>query len=388
MALRSALLAILLLFFLSNMGFGAPLFSWDLSFQAPESPILWGEVEALADDSLHMGVLDMEVVQRAHPLFESPRRMDEELHYFSRQLQEEKNSYALVELEVARQREEQEKKKEARLNRIQEEYEEQIEKKKGSFQERMKEQESLAWEEFEAELQEQKERLFQEAEKKVSSRFAGEEEEYEEYVENLLREYQPLILNLRLKLLVLNLLPEKKEALEEEVQRLEDTFQKKVTLRKEELEGLMEEYRSLVEGQAAAELADFERQRRQELEGVLRLKRRRMELELEDGVERLNRQLQLDLAYERERLVEEEEKRLQELEGVIRGEIRGRILFLEKEIERLEDIKASVYGEMEGEIQEIIAVLAQDQGLDLVLPRSLFHIDALDITSLVVEKLQ
>lgn len=382
---RRFVFTILLLLILSRSGTGFFLQPNELALPSPGAAPLYGELASLEDGALFIGVLDMAVIQQAHPLWESPLRMGEELHYFYRQLQEEEKSYELVELEVARQREELGKKKEARLARINEEYQAEVQKKQQALQEELKHLEEQAWREFEEDLQAERERLDVVAAQRVSSRFAGEKEEYERFVEELLVEFKPLILNLRLKLLVLNLLPEEKEALEEEIHSLEEDLERQRTLRREELDSLMEEYRSFVEGQVEAEFLDYERRGQWDLEEVLRLLRRRMEQELEDAIQRRNRQLQLDLAHEREQLVEEEEKKLLQLEGTIRGEIKGRILFLTQEIQRLEEARDSLYEEMEKEIREIVSILAQDQGLDVVLT---VPIDGLDITSMVVEKLQ
>lgn len=335
-----------------------------------------------------IGVLDMEVVRKAHPLYDHPRRMHEELHYFYRQLEEEEKSLLLVEQELQKQQDDLDRKKDAALHKVKEEYEALIAQKEEAINKRLEELKEESYATFYQELEREEARLNQEAQGRISSHYGKGEEEFQRAVEELLDEYKPLILNLRLKVLVLNLLPMEKEALQEEILSLEEELKRKIQIKREDLERGLQEYSSFIQRQVMVELQDFHRRSKRELEDYLRLQGRRLTHELEDFIHKTNRQLQLALAKEREALILEEEKKMDLMERSIQGEIKGRIIFLKEEIHRLEGVKASIHQEMEGEIREVVAIIAQDKGLDLVLQGHLLMITGPDITSLVVNKLQ
>lgn len=358
------------------------------------SPILYiedrgGSKEVyLGADPLTIGLLNKEEALKAHPLYENLMKKEKELSHYYRQLEREERSFSLLVAEIERRRGDLERIREAHLEGIQGEYREKIEKEEQAFERRMEDLYREATEDLYRELEIDRARLEREAKERLSSRFQEEEKDCQLYVEKLLEEYKPLILNLRIKLLVLNLSPEKRQALEEEMERLESDLEIRIQLREEDLKKRMEEFRFFIDRQVIAQLQEFKRRGQKKIEESLRVIARRERDYLEELTKKMSQELTLLLLQEKSLFMEEEEKSLQEMESLLLGELRGRILYLQSEIERLERSLDSLNEQMDEDLLEAVFLLAKEKGFAFVIEKDDDSLEGLDITSMVMNLLQ
>lgn len=335
-----------------------------------------------------IGLFDGKEAFMSHPSYQRLVKLEEELHYFYGQLEKEKRGLSLLQEAVERRREDLEKKREAHLEGIREEYREKIDEQEKALERSLEEYSREALEELTRELQIEREALEREAKEQVSSRVREEEEEYQLYVEELLEEYKPQILNLRIKLLVLSLSPLRRETLEEEKEYLERELERRVQIHREDLQKRLEEFRFFFDRQVVAQIQAYERRGLQKIEEALHQREREKREDLEIMVQKIEEELTILLLKETRHFLEEKRESLREMEALLIEEMEKRILYLKSEIERLEKALETLSYQIYEELIEVVSILAREKGLDLVLEREDESLEGYDMTLRVIDYLQ
>lgn len=338
--------------------------------------------------SNRIGIVDLEELKAVHPDAEVLEELNKQIKDSQINLEEQQGFLNLTS-----------QNREEHLQSINEQISKRLQDIKSGYQtkieeriEKTKEELSAYKESLKQEIKEKFEQKKREIraglDQKIDKRKEKQNKELQNYQQKLNKEYNRKILNLRLKLQMLDLSSEERKEYQQQLAELEAERKEKLANKKEELQKKLQEYAAEQQKEAEEKLRSYHQKLTKKMQQKIKNKQEEANKELQNYIKEQNQFLQQEIETKREDLTAKLENTIVETEEKLDKNITERNEELAVNLEKLKEDRNRLEKKINKDIKEKIAEVAEDKGLGVVLTDYSSSLSATNITEDVAVKLK
>lgn len=344
-----------------------------------------GSEEDLED--LKIGLVDLEQIRNQHPRKEMIYQLEEQIQGYLRELAQQEDEMELAQEQIEAQNTDLNAQLGTQLENIRVKYQKLIDEKSKELQQELTQFEDQAWEDALADIKRKNEDLQDLAEKMIAKYHERQLSDLFEFEEELYQKYYPDIVNLRLKLQLVQLSEEEQKKYREELEQIELEKAKLLEEKKLKLEKELNQYIESKQLELEKDFENFQEQTNQEIVVALKAKQEEMDQLLKEFIVEKEAEMNNESKERQTKLEEEAKTSLLHTQHEIQLEIKIKEELLVSNLENAKTERDQLLAEIDEDIRSIVADLAEEQGYDLVLIDVRVNVAAQDLTEQILEKL-
>lgn len=350
-----------------------------------------GSEEVVAEqvgEEIQVGIVDMVLLQSQHPRMVEYKNLAEEIADYNSELASQNEEYQLAQEQVKDQSLGLHTQLNTQLEGIRDKYQASIDTRVQELQTELSLFEEETWNQALSDIQRKKDDLQSLAQDMISKYHQKLELELKKYQEEVDAEYAGQVINLRLKLQMIQLSKEEQEKYQAELEKIQLEQKQKL---QEKSQGLEEEFNTFIENKQVeldAELKSYQNQMKEETEALFIAKQEELDKTLKDFIAEKEKAMNKEFQERQTKLEEQAKSSLLKTQTEIQQEIEKKEQRLKSNLEKAKLAQSQILQQIDEDIRQIVGQIAQREGVDLVLTDVPMSADAVDLTQLVLEELK
>ncbi len=335
-----------------------------------------------------IGVVDMAVLFESHNLQKKLDNLMEQVNNYQQIWYNRQDDLGYMEEEAQKHYANVEEQIQVQMQHIYEGYQEKIEEYVEKLQKELLAVEEDTWKEASVAIQKYTEKLHKETEKAIEDFYEEITVRYGQYKDKVRQKYAHRIFNLRLQLELAFLTEDEQKRLVEELEELLATEERLLRAKEEELQEELQDFVDKKEAEYVEAGQRYQDEKQEEAEKKLRAKQQELDRKMveyiglaEKEMERVMEERQKVLADQAEEMFQIREKEIEKDLADQWDSLQSKLENAYKEIELTEE-------QILDEIKAIVAEIAREKQIDLVLTDVRVNVSGIDITEAVLAKIK
>lgn len=336
---------------------------------------------------VQFGVIDLPTVRQQHPKYSMVTQLKKQIQDYSNEKSSQQDEWKRAQDQIDNQYTELNNQLISQVEEIRDQYQQKIVVKTEELQQELTRFEEQIWNDALNRMKQKKEDMQEMAEGMVSRKYEQQMETLAEMEEELSKEYSHQILNLRLKLSMVELTEEEQKKYKEEADELQLEWDQKLDEAKAKLEAEVNTYIENKQIELDKELQDYQAQENQAVEKAREEKRQELDLELQAYIQQMEDMMKTEIQQKQDKLEEQANNGLLKAKEDMQSELQNSEQLLTTKAEEAQRELEKMQAEIDEEIRATVTELAQEQDIDVVLVDVRVNVRAVNLTEQVIEKL-
>lgn len=336
---------------------------------------------------VQFGVIDLPTVRQQHPRYKMITQLEKQIQGYIDEKDSQQDEWKRAQNQIANQYTELNTQLVSQIEGVRDQYQQKIIAKTEELQLELARFEEQIWNDALNEMNQKKEDMQEMAQGMVSRQYDQQMEKLAEIEEELSREYSHQILNLRLKLSMVELTEEEQKKYKEEMDELQLEWDQKLDEAKAKLEEEVNTYIGNKQSELDKELQDYQTQEKQAVEKAREEKHQELDLELQAYIKKMEDAMQAEIQQKQTKMEEQANNGLLKAKEDMQNELQNSEQLLATKVEEAKKEIEKTQAEIDQEIRATVAELAQEQDIDVVLTEVRVNVHAVNLTEQVIEKL-
>ncbi|SJZ47602.1 OmpH family outer membrane protein [Selenihalanaerobacter shriftii] len=339
-------------------------------------------------DKVRIGVVDLAKIKTAHPQAKTLENLGEQIRDINIELQAQGDTLNLTRKNRQEHLKSIDKQIDKRLQDTKDKYQERIDTKVERTKEEISAYEDRIKEEMRDKLEKKQVKIKKQIKNKIEAKKEEQRKILKEYNKELHDKYYQDILNLRLKLQMLQSSSKEKKEYQKELVALEKKRKQELNDKKHELEKKLKEFISQQQKEANKKFKTYQQELTNQMNNKVMKRKKEANEELQSYVQKQQKLLKEEMQNKQANLSEKLQGTIVEAEKQLSSSIETKNKKLVDGLDELKNGQKSLQTEIMKDIKAEIAKVAKEKELDVVLIDYRNNIAAVDITDEVIIKLK
>lgn len=339
-------------------------------------------------EEIKVGIVDMVVLQNQHPRMAEYKKLAVEITGYHAELSSQNEEYKLAHEQVKNQSLDLNTQLNAQLQGIRDKYQKIIDTRVQELQKELSLYEEETWKRALEDIERKKDDLQSLAQDMISKYHQKLETELKKYQDELDAEYAGRVINLRLKLQMIQLSEEEQEKYKADLEAIQIEQKQKL---QEKSQSLEEEFNTFIENKQVeldTELKNYQNQLKEETETLFLRKQKELDKNLKDFITEKEEAMHKEFQERQTKIEENAKTSLLKTQTEIQQEMQKKEQRLRSKLEKAELEQVQILQQIDQDIRQIVGQLAHEEGYELVLTDIRVSVDVDDLTQLVLQKLK
>lgn len=339
-------------------------------------------------EEIKVGIIDMVVLQNQHPRMAEYKKLAVEITGYHAELSSQNEEYKLAHDQVKNQSLDLNTQLNAQLQGIRDKYQKIIDTRVQELQKELSLYEEETWKRALEDIERKKDDLQSLAQDMISKYHQKLEAELKKYQDELDAEYAGRVINLRLKLQMIQLSEEEQEKYKADLEAIQIEQKQKL---QEKSQSLEEEFNTFIENKQVeldTELKNYQNQLKEETETLFLAKQKELDKNLKDFITEKEEAMHKEFQERQTKIEENAKTSLLKTQTEIQQEMQKKEQRLRSKLEKAKLEQVQILQQIDQDIRQIVGQLAQEEGYELVLTDIRVSVDVDDLTQLVLQKLK
>lgn len=339
-------------------------------------------------EEIKVGIVDMVVLQNQHPRMAEYNKLATEITGYHAELSSQNEEYKLAHEQVKNQSLDLNTQLNAQLQGIRDKYQKIIDTRVQELQKELSLYEEATWKQALEDIERKKDDLQSLAQDMISKYHQKLETELKKYQDELDVEYAGRVINLRLKLQMIQLSEEEQEKYKADLEAIQIEQKQKL---QEKSQSLEEEFNTFIENKQVeldTELKNYQNQLKEDTEALFLAKQKELDKNLKDFISEKEEAMHKEFQERQTKIEENAKTSLLKTQTEIQQEMQKKEQRLRSKLEKAKLEQVQILQQIDQDIRQIVGQLAQEEGYELVLTDIRVSVDVQDLTQLVLQKLK
>lgn len=339
-------------------------------------------------EEIKVGIVDMVVLQNQHPRMAEYNKLATEITGYHAELSSQNEEYKLAHEQVKNQSLDLNTQLNAQLQGIRDKYQKIIDTRVQELQKELSLYEEATWKQALEDIERKKDDLQSLAQDMISKYHQKLETELKKYQDELDAEYAGRVINLRLKLQMIQLSEEEQEKYKADLEAIQIEQKQKL---QEKSQSLEEEFNTFIENkqfELDTELKNYQNQLKEDTEALFLAKQKELDKNLKDFISEKEEAMHKEFQERQTKIEENAKTSLLKTQTEIQQEMQKKEQRLRSKLEKAKLEQVQILQQIDQDIRQIVGQLAQEEGYELVLTDIRVSVDVQDLTQLVLQKLK
>lgn len=339
-------------------------------------------------EEIKVGIIDMVILQNQHPRMAEYKKLAVEITGYHAELSSQNEEYKLAHEQVKNQSLDLNTQLNAQLQGIRDKYQKIIDTRVQELQKELSLYEEETWKRALEDIERKKDDLQSLAQDMISKYHQKLETELKKYQDELDAEYAGRVINLRLKLQMIQLSEEEQEKYKADLEAIQIEQKQKL---QEKSQSLEEEFNTFIENKQVeldTELKNYQNQLKEETETLFLAKQKELDKNLKDFISEKEEAMHKEFQERQTKIEENAKTSLLKTQTEIQQEMQKKEQRLRSKLEKAKLEQVQILQQIDQDIRQIVGQLAQEEGYELVLTDIRVSVDVDDLTQLVLQKLK
>lgn len=338
-------------------------------------------------EEIRVGVVDLELLRHSHPKIKQLDQLEDQIRGYMQELSQQQSELMTNKKQVENQYASLNSQLEEQVKGIQDKYQQKIDAKVVELQEELTRLEEAIWKEKMADVERKLEDIKALGLEAIEAYYAKQMQKLEEAKNEISTQYSPEILNLRLKLQMVQLSEEEQKKYKDRLEKIQAEQDQKIQELQVQLDEEIKKYYDEKQIELDEEIKAYQEQAQKDAEALFRVKQNDLDNVLQAYIKQMESEMQAEISGKQKRLEEQTENGLTQAQRQIDQEIAKNDKLLKTKIEDARKKQEGILQQIDEDIKMITGKLAKEKNLDVILTDVRVNVQAQDVTDQVLKKL-
>lgn len=338
--------------------------------------------------AVNVGYIDFEYLRANHPKVVILDQLDDQIRSYLKEQGQEQAGLDQNKKQVEAQYSDTNVKLSNRMEEIRAGYQKKIDARVQELQQELSSFESDTWKAVADSIQRKRTDL-QAMAQQITARYQENQlDKLAEAEKNLRAQYTPQMLNISLKLQLVQLSDDEKKKYNDQLEKFQVELDQKVQDLRENIQAETNQFIQTKAKELDQELLNFQNQAKADAEKALEAKQVEMKDTLQAYIQEMQKQMQEEISVQTDKFQEQTKNGLTQAQDTIQYEIQQNDQLLRSKIDDARQEQDQIMKEIDDEITTVAKQIAKEKGLDSVVMDVRSDVKVVDLTDLVLSRIK